>query len=88
MRPRTMVREIARKLKVEDGDIIVMKIPKGNNNMDGRTFDAMRNAMYATNRRNCVVVAVKDLEEIEVLDERAMNQLGWFRGPATTDEEE
>lgn len=64
---------------MNDGDIILMKLRHGGNNFDGRTFEAIRNAMYATDRRNCVVIAVDDLSQVEVLDEKQMNDLGWFR---------
>jgi hypothetical protein len=90
-RPRTIAREISRRLGVQDGDIILMKLKHGGNNFDGRTFEAIRNAMFATDRKNCVVIAVDDLSQIEVLDEEEMNALGWFRAdinPSILAEEE
>lgn len=84
-RPRTIAREISRRLGVQDGDVILMKLKHGGNNFDGRTFEAIRNAMFATDRKNCIVIAVDDLSQVEVLNEEEMNALGWFRATSNPD---
>ncbi len=88
MRPRTAARDIARRLEVNDGDVVLLKMTGGGNNFDGRTFEALRNAMYHTDRKRCVVIAVGDLSDIDVLNEDDMNDLGWYRKPTDGGDDE
>lgn len=80
LRARTVAREIARRLAVEDGDVILMKSSK----TDMRTFEALRHSLAVTGREKCLIIVVDEFDDVAVMKPHEMASFGWHR----IDEEE
>jgi hypothetical protein len=78
IRARTIAREIARRLDVEDGDMIVIK--KTSDITDSvRMFEALRNAFGAIGKEKVILAVVDDHDDIRLLKEKEMLSYGWCR---------
>jgi len=75
-RPRTIAREIVRTLPLNDGDVVMIKRSAAIHD-DIRMFNAIRNAIGATGRENCIVVVVNDFDEINTIPKSEMLSYGW-----------
>jgi hypothetical protein len=75
---RTIAREIARRLEVSDGDLVVLK--KTTDIGDSiQMFNALRNAFGSIGKEKIVLVVVDDHDDIRVLKEEEMADYGWCR---------
>lgn len=74
---RQFARRFVRVLKIEDGDVILLKTENMADNID--MFNGLRSALGATGRKKCLLVAVKDRDDIEVLSEASMAEYGWHK---------
>lgn len=78
-RPRAMVRESLRLLRPKDGDIVLVRAgtPMGHQIHVAR----LQSHLARTDRRNCLVGVVAELDDLQVLNEADMNRHGWQRIP-------
>lgn len=78
-RPRSLIRESLRLLRPKDGDIVLVRAgtPMGHELHIAR----LQTHLSRTDRKNCLVGVVAELDDLSVLDEAAMNRLGWQRIP-------
>jgi hypothetical protein len=74
---REFCRRFVRVMKVKDGDVILVQKDEGNINI----FNGLRRAMAASDRRNCILVYVNELSDINTLSEAEMKEWGWIRDP-------
>lgn len=76
MKARRVVREAVRKLRIQDGDIVILD----NTNAPFTQGDLKEIARVLGNsgRPNCLVIMARP-EDIRKLDEAEMNRLGWVR---------
>ena len=74
-RPRTIARDIVRKMEINDGDVVVLK--RGTISESLRLFNALRNALGATGREKCIVVVVDELDDINKIGRDEMLSYGW-----------
>lgn len=74
-RPRTIAREMLRRVKVQDGDVVVLR--RGEPGETLRVFNALRHALSATDRKRCIVIVTDELEDVKILNKREMLSYGW-----------
>jgi hypothetical protein len=73
-----MAREIARRLEVNDGDMVVLK--KTTDIGDSiQMFNALRNAFGSIGKENVVLVVVDEHDDIRALKEAEMKEYGWCK---------
>ena len=76
-RPRTTAREIVRKLQINDGDVVLLK--RGSIMEENlRLFNALRNALGATERERCIVAVVDEFSDINAIGKEEMLSYGWL----------
>jgi hypothetical protein len=75
---RTLIRSTIRVLKVQDGDVILLKIHTEGIN-DKKAVNSFANAIRAGGRPKCVLIALDDFAELDVLNEEDMEKHGWVR---------
>lgn len=69
--------KFVRKMRISNGDIIAIK--SGTVLANKRTVDELSEAIGALNGKGkCVLIVVDDFDDLRVLDEKAMNERGWF----------
>ena len=85
-RPRTIARDIVRKMEIDNGDVILLK--RGSLPESVRMFNALRNALGATGREQCIVVVVNEFDEISTISKKEMLSYGWEWIGVPEDEEE
>lgn len=74
---RSVVRAAVNKLRVEDGDVILIK---ANSRMAQKgNFEAFASYLGKTGRGKCVVCVVEEFDDLTVLDAEAMRRQGWAR---------
>jgi hypothetical protein len=79
---RNVVRDAIRRLKINDGDIVLVK---GESRMAQQSnFESFAQYLGKTGRERCIVCVVADFDDLTVLDEAEMNKRGWYH----IDEEE
>lgn len=74
-RPRTIAREIVRKMEINDGDVVLLK--RGEFTESLRMFNALRNALGATGRERCIIMVVNEWDDVKTLNSREMLTYGW-----------
>jgi len=75
---RTLVRKTIRALNVKDGDVILLKINTEGIN-DKKQVNAFANAIRAGGRPNCVLIALDNFDDLDVLNEEDMEKHGWIK---------
>lgn len=75
---RTLIRQTIRTLKVQDGDVILIKA-RADALATRRDIENFTNAVRRGGRPNCVVIALEDFGEITVMDAEIMALHGWVR---------
>lgn len=74
---REFARRFVRVLNVNDGDVILLKTDNLAENID--MFNGLRHALGATDRKKCLIVAVKELDDVEALSPESMAEYGWYK---------
>ncbi len=87
IKARTLARHMIKQMNIDDGDVIVLK-RTSDPGETLRIFNALRSALGATNRERCIVVVVNELEDIKLLSEAEMEELGWIKAPFIVGAEE
>lgn len=72
-------RQVARKLQVEDGEIILVRY--GTPMSHQLHMARLQTHLVRTKRPNCFIGVVKEFDDLSVLNEADMNRLGWQRIP-------
>jgi len=83
-RVRSVVREIARRVVIEDGDFILIRKRTLENPV--ATVNSLVAHLRAIDYKKCVVCVVDDFEDFKVVNEREMLDYGWLKKPVGYDE--
>lgn len=75
---RTLVRTAIRVHRINDGDVILLKAHT-EAIADKKSVHDFANAIRAGGRPNCVLIALDDFNELQVLNEEDMAKHGWVR---------
>lgn len=75
---RNFVRTAIRVHKVNDGDVILLKANTSEIASKQQVHD-FANAIRAGGRHNCVLIALDDFNDLQVLNEEDMEKHGWVR---------
>lgn len=75
---RNFVRTTVRVHKVKDGDVILLK-SHTEAIADKQMVNTFANAIRHGGRPNCVLIALDDFSELDVLNEEDMEKHGWVR---------
>lgn len=75
---RTFVRQVIRVHKVQDGDVILLKANTSEIASKQQVHD-FANAIRAGGRHNCVLIALDDFDDLQVLNDEDMEKHGWVR---------
>lgn len=77
---KKMIRRSLQTFPIEDGDVLVVKVPEGEDRAQFmKLFNGLRESLSRTGRINCVCIMVSELIEITNLSEKEMNSLGWYK---------
>lgn len=80
-----LAKQIAKKLQLKDGDIILLK--SGSVAAQKGNMDLLSGILGYTDRPNCVLIVVDEFDDLSILDEAQMNELGWYREAAMVSED-
>ena len=83
-RVRNIVKEIAKRVVVEDGDFILIRKHTLENPLG--TVKALVEHLRAVDFKKCVVCVVDDFADFEVVNEKEMAAYGWIKKPVGYDE--
>lgn len=75
---RNFVRAVIRVHKVQDGDVILLKANTSEIASKQQVHD-FANSIRAGGRHNCVLIALDDFAELDILNEEDMAKHGWVR---------
>jgi hypothetical protein len=84
---RKVAREIARQLKIEDGDVILIKTHTQIAD-SVKIFEAIRKALGWQGKERCMLIVVDEFDDLKVMKEKHMNEYGWYRREHETTESE
>jgi hypothetical protein len=77
MEIREFARRFVRVVQIEDGDVILLRTDDIDEKLD--IFNGLRSALGMQGKRNCLIIAVSDLEALTTLSEASMAEYGWYR---------
>ena len=72
-----LAKQIAKKLKLEDGNVILLK--SGSIAAQKMNMDLLSGILFSTKRPNCVLIVVDEFDDLSILGEAKMNELGWYK---------
>lgn len=85
MTAKQIARAVAKHLKVENGDVVVLKRNANNLGDSLEIFNALRNAFGLTGRKECLIMIVDEFDDIMALGQKDMEQYGWCKCPEVRD---
>lgn len=71
------IKHVAKKLDIANGDILLIKAGTWLAKRD--RIDALGEYLQKTARVLCLIIVVQDLDNVEKLNEPAMNKHGWYK---------
>jgi len=74
---RSLARRLVRVMDVEDGQVLVIKRTEESQNLE--LFNGLSKALGSSGRQNCIVVSVREFDDISKLNDDEMKELGWQR---------
>lgn len=78
LRARTIARQIASNLEICNGDLVLLK-KSDNDHEDIKIFNSLRMALGRSNRKQCVIMFLKDFDDVRIVGEVEMKTYGWRR---------
>jgi hypothetical protein len=69
---------LVRRLRVRNGSIVLVKVTEDDLESE-RLVPALTRALKQSGLQDVFVIGVETFDDIETMDVRAMNKLGWFR---------
>jgi len=86
---REIANAIAKHIKLDDGDILLMKRNPNDIGENLEVFNALRNAFGLTGRKRCVIMIVDDFNDVTTVSEAEMATYGWCKcGDIWNDDDE
>lgn len=79
MTAKQIAHAVAKHLKVENGDVIVLKRNANNLGDSLEIFNALRSAFGLTGREDCLIMIVDELDDVAALGAKDMEQYGWCK---------
>lgn len=76
---RALARQIVRQLSIKEGSAIMVK--RGSILARQDQLEAFARAVGAAGFTNVFIIVVEDFGDVKVLDEAALNELGWYYQP-------
>lgn len=70
-------RRFLKVMPINDGDILMVRADSMPARRDA--IDAMSRALSKTDRENVILIVVDEFDDLSVVNEVSMNELGWFR---------
>lgn len=77
MKRKQRIRNDTRALRVNDGDIILVK--RDSHLIAERNLNDLATSLGRTGRGRCILIVVDDFDDLSILTEEEMRKHGWIR---------